>query len=103
MITLENIKARKLNEELYKKLCITRKLSDDWNRRVYRRIMDSCEEKSIDSLVYNMTHNGNIPLDNEVLLDKARCYIHENVFTDEELEKYFIPAINKIIVTPNVI
>lgn len=47
--------------------------------------------------IYELTHDGNDPRDNDRLLDFAACYYLAGVYTNEEWERYFLPAINEMI------
>ena len=64
------------------------------NISVYRYRMDNGE---VELCIYDMTHDGNDPRDNDRLLDFAACYYLAGVYTNEEWERYFLPAINKMI------
>lgn len=64
------------------------------NLGVYRYRMD---HGNVQLCVYELTHDGNDPRDNERLLDFAVCYYWSRVYTDEEWERYFLPAINEMI------
>ena len=92
MITLKDIKNRKLNKEMWKMLHETWELGDEHNDSVTRYRMENNE---IDYCIYDFTHYGNELYMNEDLLDRAKCYYKASVYTDEEWEKYFLPAINK--------
>lgn len=92
-ITLQDLKERPINKEVDDLLKRTDELCE-WNKSVKRHRMDNGD---IRYQVFDMTHDGNDPKDNEYMLDVARLYYRENVYTDEEWEKYFIPAINEMI------
>ena len=92
-ITLQDLKERKLNPKTADRMERTWELSDH-NKMVYRYRM---EKGDIDSCTFDMTHNGNDPKSNEQMLDDARCYYEQHVYTDEEWERYFLPAINEMI------
>ena len=51
----------------------------------------------VEYLTYEMTHDGNDIKSSEQMLDDARLYIEKHVYTDEQWEQYFIPAINKML------
>ena len=46
---------------------------------------------------YDITHNGNDPRTNKEIINRARWYYSQHVMTDEEIEKYILPAINETI------
>ena len=92
MITLKSIRRRKLNKEMWEMLHETWELGDEHNDSVTRYRM---ENNDIDYCIYDLTHYGNDPYMNEDLLDRAKCYYKAGIYTDEEWEKYFLPAINE--------
>lgn len=46
---------------------------------------------------YEITHDGNDPRTNKEIISRARWYYSQNLMTDEEFEKYILPAINETI------
>lgn len=95
MITLEQLKARAIDPETEALMNRTMELAQH-NIYVYRKRMAESDSE-IRSCIYSMTHNGNNPKSNEQMLNEARMYIEKNVYTDEQWEQYFIPAINDMI------
>lgn len=92
-VTLEDIKARPLVEVAWKGYmegCLS-----DWNIRVCRDRMST--ESGIRHNIADMVQDGNEPRSNEDMLTRARWYIEKKVYTDEQWEKYFLPAINEMI------
>ena len=88
MVTLEQLKKKPLGK-------ITEKKLDAFfqhNRQVARSRM---ENGKIDWEVHDMTHDGNNIMDNKTIINRAKLYL--DYYTDEEWEKYFLPAINKAI------
>lgn len=90
---LEELKKIRINKKMMHKLHCTHELGDDWNDSVYRSRME--DEKTRDWNIHDMTHIGNNPRTNKNMLDHARCYYEKKIYTDEEWEKYFLPAITK--------
>lgn len=92
-ITLQDLIDRKLNQEVFSEL------RRDWTLSVHNRQVDQYRMRHglVDSCVYDMTHDGNDPKETERMLDEARCFLEAGVYHEWEWEKYFIPAINKII------
>lgn len=68
---------------------------NDWNIRIYRERMETPD--GIRRNISDIVQDGNDPMDNEEMLDRARWYIEMNVYTDEQWENYLIPAINRMI------
>ena len=95
MITLEQLKARTIDPETEALMNRTMELAQH-NIYVYQRRMAEGDFE-IQSCIYDMTHYGNDPKSNEQMLNDARMYIEKQVYTDEQWEKYFIPAINDMI------
>lgn len=98
MITLQQLKRRRINPETRKMMEHTCELAH-WNIMAIRNRM--ADQDDIRYQVFDLTHNGNDPKDNKELLDDARMYIEKGVYTDEEWEQYFIPAINEMIAYNN--
>ena len=96
-ITLDQLKARKLPRLLFKRLSENELY--DALLCTYRRQIDSEEERHL--CLWDMTHDGNDPLSNKFMLDRARCYYEKSVYTDEQWDKYIIPAINEMITYNN--
>ena len=92
-VTLQDIKARPLREIAWKGYMET--CLDEWNIGVYRRRMES--EDGIRRNISTMVRYGNEPLDNEEMLDRARWFVEKEVYTDEQWEEHFLPAINGMI------
>lgn len=90
-ITLQDLKEGKINSSLLKTMKATWEL-DDYNKEVYHYRM---KNGKIRWEIEKMTHDGNDPRRNQEILDRAIIYYSEQVYTDEEWEKYFLPAINK--------
>ena len=89
-ITLKDIKDRPLKELFWKGYmdsCLS-----EWNINVHRARMIGHVKWNIADIV----QDGNDPRSDEEMLDVARWYIEKNVYTDEEWEKYFLPAINEM-------
>lgn len=93
-MTLKELKARPINPRTKELMERTWELSE-WNILAYRNRMANPE--GISSNVYSITHNGNDPKSNSQMLDDARMYIQKGVYTDEQWEQYFIPAINEML------
>ena len=93
-LTLQKLKERPINPSTRNRMKYTMELSD-WNINAYRKRMETTD--GISSNVYDMTHNGNDPKSNKDMLDDARMFVDKDVYTDEQWEKYFIPAINDMI------
>ena len=93
-MTLQELKQRPINPRTKELMERTWELSE-WNICVYRNRMANPDD--ISSNIWDMTHNGNDPKSNEQMLDDARMYIQKGVYTDEQWEQYFIPAINEMI------
>ena len=94
MISLEDIKARPINPKIEERFKHTDELSF-FNNQVRGRWME--EEETRSWCVREMTHYGNDPKRNEEMLDDAKIFYEHEVYTDEEWEKYFLPAINAMI------
>lgn len=60
-----------------------------WRFRTY--------EKGPDAFVSQLTHNGNDPYENHEMIERAVCYYHTGIFCDGRWQRFFIPAINKMI------
>lgn len=94
-ITLEQLKARPINPETVKMFERTMEL---WHGNIcamQNRMAMGGDE--VEYLTYEMTHDGNDIKSSEQMLDDARLYIEKHVYTDEQWEQYFIPAINKML------
>lgn len=94
-LTLEDLKNRPLNKDMYDSMYETWELGDKHNISVYRHNIRNGNQRDIESECYDMTHDGNEPMEIEEMLDHARCFYEDNIFTDEEWVNIFIPAINK--------
>ncbi len=95
IITLEELKKRPINRYINDMLYRTLRLGDDWNERIYKeRMLDEYERRYC---IADIVQEGNDPRDSKEILDIARCYIERGLYTDEQWEKYIIPAINEII------
>ena len=92
-VTLQDIKARPLVEIAWRGYMNT--VLSDGNIRIYRERMESLKDRRYD--IDDLVRHGNNPMDNEEMLDRARWYIEKKVYTDEQWEKYLLPAINKMI------
>ena len=90
-ITLSDLKARPINSDVAALLERTMELST-WNNSVRQRRM--ADEHGRESNIWDMTHDGNDPKENGNMLDVARLYYEKHVYSDEEWEQYFLPAIN---------
>ena len=95
-ITLEQLKARAIDPETAERFERTKELWSG-NIRAIRHRMNCGEPFELRSCIFSMTHNGNDPKSNEELLNDARMYIEKGVYTDEEWEKWFVPAINEML------
>ena len=94
-ITLEQLKARPINPETVEMFERTMEL---WHGNIcamQNRMAMGGDE--VEYLTYEMTHDGNDVKSSEQMLDDARLYIEKHVYTDEQWEQYFIPAINKML------
>lgn len=92
-VTLSGIKARRLVEVAWRGyMDVT---LSEWNIRVDRERMKT--KDGIRRVIADLTQNGNEPMSNEEMLDRARWYVEKEVFTDEQWEKYLLPAINEMI------
>ena len=96
-VTLQDIKARRLVEIAWRGYM--RSNLNDWNIRIYRERMETPD--GIRRNISDIVQDGNDPMDNEEMLDRARWYIEMNVYTDEQWENYLIPAINRMIAYNN--
>lgn len=96
-MTLEELKNRPLNKYMYDSMYETWELGDEHNMGVARHRMESGDVNDIKTEVWDMVHNGNEPKSNVEMLDYARCFYEDKVYTDEEWEKYFLPAINEML------
>lgn len=94
-ITLEELKQRPLNEWMYKSMYNTWELGDEHNIECYRRRIREGNKHDIENECWDMTHDGNDPMENEDMLDHARCFYEDKIYTDDEWEKIFLPAINE--------
>lgn len=94
-LTLEDLKNRPLNKDMYDSMYETWELGNEHNIECYRSRIREGNDHDIKNECYDMTHNGNDPMENEEMLDHARCFYEDNIFTDEEWVNIFIPAINK--------
>ena len=94
MITLEQLKERPIDPDTEAMMNRTMELAQH-NIFVYQSRMNGDEERNL--CIHDMTHNGNEPKSNEQMLNDARMYIEKQVYTDEQWEQFFIPAINKMI------
>ena len=65
-----------------------------YNLRVWRRTTD---EEGPNDFAFELTHYGNDPLENHEMIERAVCYYRTGVFSDDEWQRFFIPAINKMI------
>ena len=92
-VTLDDIKARPLVEIAWRGYMDS--VLSEWNIHVHRLRME--DSFGIQSNIADIVQDGNDPRDNNDLLDYARWYVEKNVYTDEEWEKYFLPAINEMI------
>lgn len=88
MITYEDIAKRPFNGKSRSEVCEFNDKFRDWNIRAIRCQMDS---GSTDYLINDLVEGKTT----EQILDDARTYIEYDVYTREEWDKYFIPAINK--------
>lgn len=97
-MTLQELKEYPLNKEYLKSLegCL---VFDEHNVSAHKIRMNS--ERGREWEIWNMTHYGNDPLSNKEMLNRARCFIEKNIYTDKQWNKYFIPAINKMIIYNN--
>lgn len=86
---MNHVPSREVLNEIEKTWLLSRH-----NISVYRYRMDNGD---VEMCIYNLTHDGNDPRDNDRLLDFAACYYWSKVYTDEEWERYFLPAINEMI------
>lgn len=94
-ITLDELKSRPLNPETVEKFERTCEL---WYGNIQAmRYRLYHVERGPQSCAYDLTRNGNNRKPSKQLLDDARMYIEKKVYTDEEWEKYFIPAINEVL------
>jgi hypothetical protein len=93
-ITLEILKKRVIDKKTCELLERTSQFSEH-NKIVYRHRMSNPE--FIRWNVLEITHNGNDKRQNEDMLNVARCWYECGVYTDEEWNTYFIPAINEMI------
>lgn len=66
-----------------------------YNLSVWRRRTD---EEGPAAFAFELTHSGNDPLENHEMIERAVCYYRTGVFSDDEWQRFFIPAINKMIV-----
>lgn len=64
------------------------------NLRVWRM---RTNEEGPNAFAFRLTHYGNDPLENHEMIERAVCYYRTGVFSDDEWQRFFIPAINKMI------
>ena len=93
-ITLNILKKRRLNKSLYKRLHSCGEL-DPYNINVCRTRIQN--EEGRESCAFDLTHSGNDPRSNKEILDHARCYYEDKVYTDEQWIQYLIPAVNEML------
>jgi len=94
-ITLAELKARPLNPNTVETFNRTQELfCGNILAKRYRLYND---ERGPQSCAYDLTRNGNDRKPSKQLLDDARMYIEKGVYTDEEWEQWFIPAINEVL------
>lgn len=65
------------------------------NIKVSRYRMDSGDSTYIRWEIEDMVYEGNNPMSNEDILDMASICATNNIYTEEEWNKYFLPAINR--------
>lgn len=94
-ITLAELKARPLNKDTVERFDRTCELW--WHNIQCMRYRLYADEKGPQSCAYELVRNGNDRKPTKQLLDDARMYIEKCVYTDEEWEKWFIPAINEVL------
>ena len=65
-----------------------------YNLRVWR---NRTNVEGPDAFVFELTHCGNDPYENHEMIERAVCYYRTGVFSDDEWQRFFIPAINRMI------
>lgn len=65
-----------------------------YNLRVWR---NRANEEGPDVFAFELTHCGNDPLENHDMIERAVCYYRTGIFSDDEWQRFFIPAINRMI------
>lgn len=95
-ITLDDIKNHPINEELKEDYIRRLIIQNDWNKQAHLTRMKS-SSYWIKCEIWEMSHDGNEPYSIEELLDHARLFYDDHIYTDEEWNKYFIPEINRAI------
>ena len=93
-MTLQELKEYPLDKEYLKDLNERNVINKD-HREFHQNKMKSSYYRKYE--IFDMTHYGNDPRSNDDMLKFARCYIECNIYTDKQWNKYFIPAINKMI------
>ena len=93
-MTLQELKEYPLDKEYLKDLNKRNVINKDHREFHQNRMKNSCNREYE---IWDMTHDGNDPRSNDDMLDFARCYIECDIYTDKQWNKYFIPAINKMI------
>ena len=97
-MTLQELKEYPLDKEYLKDLNERNVINKDHKEFHQNRMKDSYYKKWE---IWDMTHDGNDPRSNDDMLNFARCYIECDIYTDKQWIKYFIPAINKMIIYNN--
>lgn len=92
-MTLQELKKYPLDKEYLEDL-IERNVLNKNNRELHQRRLVNPDW--IEYEIWNITHDGNNPRSNEDMLNNARCFIEENIYTDKQWNKYLIPAINEM-------
>lgn len=95
-MTLQKLKEYPLNKRYLRDL-EEQGVFDLWNINVRRNRLNSKEETYIRWEIHDMTHYGNEPYSNEEMLDYARCFLEKEIYTEDQWNKYFIPAINEML------
>ena len=95
---LQELKEYPLDKEYLKDLNERNVINKDHKEFHQNRMKDSYYKEWE---IWDMTHDGNYPRSNDDMLNFARCYIECDIYTDKQWSKYFIPAINKMIIYNN--
>ena len=93
-MTLQELKEYPLDKEYLKDLNNRNVINKD-HRELHQNRMKNSYDRKYE--IFNITHYGNDPRSNDDVLKFARCYIECNIYTDEQWNKYFIPAINEML------
>lgn len=92
-INLEYLQQHKTDAKILNEMQRTYELFP-YNLRVWR---NRANEEGPNVFAFELTHCGNDPYENHEMIERAVCYYRTGVFSDDEWQRFFIPAINKMI------